>query len=81
MPRYRFDLHECGSVVADEEGRELPDIAAARVRATMEAREIMAAEVKQGRLCLSCHIEIMDEAGRPASKILFREALYISGLG
>ncbi|MDT9600409.1 DUF6894 family protein [Sphingosinicella rhizophila] len=80
MPRYYFQLYECGNIISDAEGRELPDIATVRKRAIAEARQLMSAEVAAGRLCLSCRIEVEDEDRRPVLVIPFREALEITGL-
>lgn len=80
MARYFFDLHECGTVTADDEGREWPDLAAARAEALRTAREMMCAEVKEGRLCLTCNIEVKDAAGAIVLSLAFRDAVEISGL-
>jgi hypothetical protein len=73
--RFYFDLHECGKLIPDDEGRELPDIDAARADAVMEARTIMAAEVQEGRLCLTCHIDVLDQNRRPFLTLPFEQAL------
>jgi hypothetical protein len=44
------------------------------------AREIMSNEVKNGKLCLSCHIEVEDEAGQVVLTLPFKEAVQVSGL-
>lgn len=80
MPRYHFHLHECGVFIPDEEGRDLPDGAAARAAAFHEARALMSAEVQRGTLCLSCHIDIVDEAQALVATIPFRDALAVTGL-
>ena len=80
MPRFYFHLHECGTVTEDEEGRPLADLAAARAIARAEARQVMSAEVGEGRLCLSCVVIIADEAGVEVGRMPFREALAVTGL-
>ena len=80
MNRYFFNLRECGQVVVDEEGVDRHDLAAARVEALAAARSIMCAEVAEGRLCLSCSIEVFDASGTKVLTIPFRDALAISGL-
>lgn len=80
MARYYFHLHECGRIIHDDEGSELPTLDAARDRAVREARAIMSAEVAQGRLCLGCNIEVLDVRGRLAANIPFKEALALSGI-
>ena len=79
MARYYFDLHECRGVTWDDEGFDMPDLHAARDRAVRQALSIMAAEVVEGRLCLGCHIEILDAHRRPAALLPFREALKLTG--
>ncbi len=80
MARYFFHLYECGTLVADEEGRECPDLNAARSQALTEAREIMSAEVKGGRLCVGCRVDVVDESGMLLLSLPFKEALGITGL-
>lgn len=79
MPRFFFHLHECGEVTPDEEGCELPDLEAAHVRAVEAARDVMAGEVRYGALCLDCSIRIADARGEPLMRVLFRDALAVSG--
>lgn len=80
MARYFLHLHECGTVTTDEEGRDLFDREQARLAAIRAAREIMCAEVQEGRLCLGCAIVIEDDDHREVMRVPFREALTISGL-
>ena len=78
MPRYFFNLHECGTFIADEEGREFPDIHVALERATAEARALLASEVEQGRLCLDCHIEVVEADTGEAFSVPFRPLVTIT---
>jgi hypothetical protein len=80
VTRYFFHLHECGVLIADDEGQELDDAQAARRQAVLEARHVMAAEVQAGRLCLSCRIEVVDAADRAVLTLPFKEALELTGL-
>lgn len=80
MARYFFHLHECGKVIPDEEGRELPSSHNLREAAVAEARFVMSAEVQAGRLCLSCRIEVTDEDEKLLVAVPFREALEVTGL-
>jgi hypothetical protein len=75
-----FHLHECGSVIVDEEGSEVEDLAEARMRAIRGARSIMSSEVAAGKLCLSCHISVEDARGATLLTVPFREALDLAGL-
>jgi hypothetical protein len=80
MTRFYFNLHECGRSTPDSEGVLLADVGAARAQAVAEARAIMSAEVAEGRLCLSCHIEVLGADGRQVVNVPFTEALAVSGL-
>ena len=76
MPRFYFHLRN--DVIADdEEGQELPDLAAAREVAIMNARELAAATVLEGRLHLGHYIEIENEHGQIVATVTFREAVTI----
>jgi hypothetical protein len=80
MERYFFHLHECGTVTPDEEGRELEGLDAARGVGVEAAREIMAADLCAGEICLSCHIDVTDRSGAVVLTIPFRDTVTISGL-
>ena len=80
MTHYFFHLSECGVVTTDYEGRKLDSLAAARASALRDARDIMATEVQIGKLCLTCHIDIVDAGSAIITRVLFRDALEISGL-
>jgi hypothetical protein len=60
MARYFFNLHECGTLILDEEGREVIDSDQLHALAIKEARQLMSVEVARGELCLSCRIEVLD---------------------
>lgn len=78
MGHYFFHLHECGTVTRDDEGQDMPDLAAARHHAEEAARAIMCAEVNGGDLCLSCHIEIEDRDSGEVTILPFRDAIQIT---
>ncbi len=50
MPHYHFDLLNGAGLIPDEEGRDFPDLAAARRAAVTDIRSIMAEDVRGGRL-------------------------------
>lgn len=81
MPRFFLNLDECGSRTIDEDGFEADHLEAAREAGIKAAREIMASEVKAGKLCLSCRIEVTDGDGVVLVTVPFREAVKVSGLG
>ena len=78
MPRYFFDLYD-DTVARDEEGQELPDAAAARRAAIMNARHIACAEVLEGHLNLKHRIEVRDEGGNLLATVRFEDALELQG--
>ena len=80
MARYHFHLHECGTVIPDEEGLEKPDMDGVREEALLSARELMSNEMMRGKLCLGCHIEVQDEAGEVVLILPFKDAVEVTGI-
>ena len=80
MPRYHFNLNECGRVLSDDEGRDLAEGADLRSVAIAEARAIMQAEIGEGRLCLGCAVEVHSADGVLVARVTFREAVTVAGL-
>lgn len=78
MPRFYFNLRNDLSV-DDEEGLELPDLAAAREHAIYNARSIAAENVHAGSLNLSHRIEIADGDGTLLDAVSFGEAVIVEG--
>ena len=77
MPRYFFDLHN-DIATSDEEGRELPDLSAAKAHALREARAMVQASVgEHGRIDLQHHIDVRDESGSVVHVMLFRDAVTV----
>ena len=64
MPR--FFLHICNGngFTEDQEGQDLPDLAAAREAAIKGLRDILAGEMRDGEMNLGSFIEIEDEGHR-----------------
>ena len=77
MPRYFFHLYD-DVVSVDEEGSELPDVAAARRKALQNARAIASQEVLEGHLTLHHRIEVEDASGRPVLTLPFREVVQVA---
>jgi len=75
-----FNLEECGIATRDAEGQEMADVATAERAAIRAAREIMASELAEGRLCLSCHIVITDDTGATLAVVPFRDIVSVTGL-
>jgi hypothetical protein len=65
VTRFFFHLHDCGTFIPDDEGRDFASLDDAVERAKLEARDLLAAEVAQGKLCLGCRIEVVEaQTGR-----------------
>ena len=78
MPRFFFHIRD-GESVDDPDGMFLPDARTARLEAIRSARDIMAEDVRRGRLSLSSSIEVTDENGEPILAVPFREVVDIEG--
>lgn len=76
MPRFFFHLMNQDEVT-DPEGMVLDSPAEAREEAIRNARDIMAEEVRHGRLPLAHRIEVADEHGRAILAVPFREVIRI----
>jgi hypothetical protein len=64
-------------IAEDEEGAELPNLAAARLNALIGARDLMTEQVRRGYIVLSHWIDVMDEQGEKVLTITFRDAVDI----
>ncbi len=62
----------------DPEGRDFATLDAAREAAITDARAIMCGEIDDGALCLSCYIDISDEAHVHQTRVLFSDAVEVS---
>jgi hypothetical protein len=79
MPRFFFHLYDDIDVL-DEDGTQLPDVAAAVQCAATEARSLMCDTIKtEGPIVLDHRIEIEDEHGAVVATVPFRDALKIEG--
>ena len=77
MPRYFFDLHNDVDAL-DAEGKDLPDVAAAKANALKEAREMIQASVgEEGKINLHHCIQVRDETGDTIYTLQFRDAVVI----
>jgi hypothetical protein len=76
----RYYMHICNGsgFVVDEEGRELADDATARLEAVAAARDVMAGDLREGRLDLASFIEVEDEAHNLLFKLMFGDAVTIT---
>ncbi len=64
MPRFHFHVHDHSGVTQDVQGRELPDLAAARAEAIKGVRSIHSYEVLHGQIDLTRRIDVADPEGR-----------------
>jgi hypothetical protein len=74
MPRFYFDFRD-SVVLRDPEGRELPDLDAARMAAVEEARHCASGDVCKGRLHLDHKIEVKDVGGNIVASVSVRDAV------
>lgn len=77
MRRFFLHFHNGIGFAPDEEGRELPDIGAAREAAIRAIRDVMSEEVKAGRIDLRGYIEIVEEARGMHCRVPFSSAVDI----
>ena len=78
MPHYFFHVFN-DDITIDEEGVELPDLAAARAQAVHAARGLICESVQKGHLNLDHRIEIADETDARRMTVTFREAFTLEG--
>ena len=78
MPRFFFHIRD-GESIDDPDGMYLPDSQTARLEALRSARDIMAEDVRRGRLQLGSWIEVTDEQGEAIFAVPFAEAVEIEG--
>ena len=77
MPRFYFHLLENNDRLADAEGSELPDAAAAEMRATRHIRDLLSQELREsGAVKLDRTIEIADQQGA-ITTVAFSNAIRI----
>lgn len=77
--RCLFHLRNSGGYFPDEEGIDLPDLAAVRAAAVEGARSIIAHEAAVGRLPLSTVMEVDGEDGVRLFDLPFRETVVLDG--
>jgi hypothetical protein len=79
MPKFYFHLHNDVDA-PDEEGKELPDIDAARAYAEANAVFTMSETLKEdARINLRHHIDIEDEQRKVLATVRFRDVVAIEG--
>jgi hypothetical protein len=76
VPRYFFHVYD-DVIAEDEEGVELPNLAAARLNAVLSARDLIAEQVRHGHFVLSHWIDVVDEQGEKVLTVTFGDAVEI----
>ena len=78
MPRFYFDLHNDVDSI-DDEGKDLPDLSAAKANAAREVRELVSAGVMEhGKVDLRHYIQVRDEAGADVLRVHFEDAVTVT---
>lgn len=77
MVRYFLHLRDGVDVALDEEGRLYEDDDELRVAAITAARDVMAEDVRHGRIDLHLRVEAEDENGRIVLVLPFRAAVTV----
>lgn len=77
MARYHFHLWDGKASIPDTEGAELVDVAAIEARALLVARDLLAEEVRLGRLPLGMRLDVEDARRRVVFKLDFKDAVTI----
>ena len=73
--RYFFHIHDAQGVVPDEEGSELPNIAAAVHEARLSARDFVIENLKSGKALPNRWIEIVDGDGKVLDRMRIRDVV------
>jgi len=76
VPKFYFNLYDDLTVI-DDEGVDLPDVSAARERASKDARHIACTEVLHGHLDLRHRIDVVDESGSVVATVQFKDVLQV----
>ncbi|HEY0312083.1 MAG TPA: hypothetical protein VGC56_06270 [Allosphingosinicella sp.] len=75
MPLYFLHVFNRTGCSRDEEGQDLPDLAAARVAAVEGIRSILQDEVGHGMIDFEGRVEIEDEAGAVLATVSYADAV------
>ena len=75
MTRYYLHFYNRIGLARDEEGRELPNLDAAREAAIEAIRDVMSEEARTGRIDLRGYIEIVDDTQEVRCRVPFSSAI------
>ena len=80
MPHYFFHFYDGHEWLIDAEGIEMVDAAAIPAMALYQARDVMAGDIRNGKLDLNQIIEVDDNVGGAVHALPFSEALRLKPL-
>jgi hypothetical protein len=75
MERLYFHFREGERVILDGEGMDLPDVSAARKKAVLTVREVLAEAIRSGRPKVPDALMVADAAGRSLDIVLLAAVL------
>jgi len=75
MPMYYFHHQKADQLLQDDEGDDLPDLAAARDEAFQSARELIANAARAGRDARNESFVVVDDLGQTVLVLKFVDAL------
>jgi hypothetical protein len=75
MPHYYFHIRDGGKLTVDEEGRNFPDITAARKEIMAGMREMIAENLRLGTPVYGQQFEIADESGVVVDTVELNDAI------
>ena len=78
MSRYFLNIRDGSDLIEDLEGSILPDIDAACREAMAAARDILAENVRTGKVVNGQFFEITDETGTVQGRVPFKDALRLT---
>jgi hypothetical protein len=76
MPRYYLHLHDTIDAI-DQEGIVLPSLEAAYAEAITGLRDVIAGQVRDGRLATHSCVEIVSQSGENLGTVTFMDAIEI----
>jgi hypothetical protein len=75
MPRFYFNVRDGDTLIADQEGVEMPGESAAVEEARQAARDLLAERVKYGEPIETRQFEILNDNGETILTLPFRSVL------
>jgi hypothetical protein len=75
MPRFYFNVRDGDTLIADQEGVEMPGKSAAVEEATQAARDLLAERVKYGEPIESRQFDVLNDRGETILTLPFRSVL------